>query len=265
MFLHGGVGHLMGNMVFLWILGCMLEIGSGRVLFTVIYLISGLLAAGCFYLIYSNSTTPLVGASGAISGLMGAYTVLYGKKKVTIFYSLGFYFDTIKITAILLLPVWLGEECYQLFFSGVSQVAYAAHIGGIAGGSVLAFTAQRLVGSIDKDSFEEAPQNKIGQLMQRALEHMGNLGLDQARLLFEEILELSPDNQDALIHLFNIHKLNPEQKIFHTTTQRLLQMLIRNPCNYQAALTYYETYSDIVNRPGPVDSHLSANRWNYGI
>ena len=134
MFLHGGLGHLVGNMIFLWILGCMLEMGSGRVLFVAIYLLSGLASAGLFVLIYPTSTIPLVGASGAIAGLMGAYTVLYGTKKVSIFYSLGFFFNTATVPAIILLPVWLANECYQLFFSGASHVAYVAHIGGLAGG-----------------------------------------------------------------------------------------------------------------------------------
>lgn len=88
MFLHSSVSHLLGNMVFLWILGCMLEIGAGRALFSGIYLISGLLAAGLFCMFYPSSTMPLVDASGAIAGLMGAYTVLYGRKRVSVFYSL---------------------------------------------------------------------------------------------------------------------------------------------------------------------------------
>lgn len=249
MFLHGGVGHLVGNMVFLWILGCMLEIGSGRILFTVMYLVSGFLSAGLFYVIYPSSTIPLVGASGAIAGLMGAYTVLYGKKKVHVFYSLGFYFNTANIPAFLLLPVWLANECYQLFFTGASQVAYVAHIGGLAGGALLAFAGDRLVSTIDKDSFDEAPQDKISPLMDQALEHMGNLEMGQAQALFEQVLALSPDNHDALTHLFNIHKLNPESKAFHEATKRLLGVRLRNTADHQAALTCYETYSSLTRRP----------------
>jgi tetratricopeptide (TPR) repeat protein len=249
MFLHGGVGHLVGNMVFLWILGCMLEIGAGRALFSVIYLISGLMSAGLFALVYPSNTMPLVGASGAIAGLMGAYTVLYGRKRVSVFYSLGVYFNTARIPAILLLPVWLGNECYQLFFSGASHVAYVAHIGGIAGGAVLAFAGDRLVGSVDRDSFEETPEDTISPLMDRALEHMGNLEMDRARELFEEVLTISPDNPDALNHLFNIHKLSPESAAFHETTRRLLQLRLKNPGTHSQALELYRTYAGIARRP----------------
>lgn len=249
MFLHGGVGHLVGNMVFLWVLGCMLEIGAGRTLFTGIYLASGLLAAGFFYLVYPTSTMPLVGASGAIAGLMGAYTVLYGRKRVSVFYSLGVYFNTARIPAILLLPVWLGNECYQLFFSGASHVAYVAHIGGLAGGAALAFAGDRLSGSVDRDSFEEAPEDKISPLMDRALEHMGNLEMDPARALFEEVLALSPDHPDALQHLFNIHKLSPDSAAFHATARQLLQLYLRQAGSHHQALDLYRTYTGIARRP----------------
>jgi membrane associated rhomboid family serine protease len=248
MFLHGGVGHLAGNMVFLWILGCMLEIGSGRILFIVIYLAGGLAAAGLFCLIYPSSTTPLVGASGAIAALMGAYTVLYGIKRVTVFFSLGFYFDTVTVPAIVLLPAWMVNECYQLFFSGASHVAYVAHIGGLAGGALLAFIGERLVG-VDRDSFEAAPEDKVIPLMDRALEHMGNLEMDQARELLEEVLVLSPDNTESLTHLFNIHKLTPESEDFHGTAKRLLGVLIRDAANPEKALGVYKTYVGVAGRP----------------
>lgn len=248
MFLHGGVGHLVGNMVFLWILGCMLEIGSGRLLFVVIYLVGGLAAAGLFCLIYPSSTIPLVGASGAIAALMGAYTVLYGIKRVTVFFSLGFYFDTVTVPAIVLLPAWLVNECYQLFFSGASHVAYVAHIGGLAGGALLALIGERSVG-VDRDSFEAAPEDRVGPLLDRALEHMGNLEMDQARELLEEVLTLSPDNREPLTHLFNIHKLKPESEDFHNTAKRLLGVLVQDAANPEKALGIYETYVRAAGRP----------------
>ncbi len=248
MFLHAGIGHLIGNMVFLWILGCMLEIGCGRKLFAVIYIVSGLLASVSFWLIYPLSTIPLVGASGAIAGLMGAYTVLFGKTRVTIFYSLGFYFDTTRIPAIVLLPIWLANECYQLFFT-VSHVAYVAHIGGIISGAALAFAGDRLLGMGNRESFDESPVEKLTGLMDQALEHMGNLEMEQARSLFKKILELSPDNHEALAHLFNIHKLAPESDEFHEITRRRLSVLLKNGANYSAALECYNVYENLTSRP----------------
>jgi membrane associated rhomboid family serine protease len=249
MFLHGGVGHLVGNMVFLWILGCMLEMGSGRLLFSTVYLLGGLAAAGLFYVVYPTSTAPLVGASGAIAGLMGAYTMLYGRIRVSIFYSLGFYFNTARIPAIALLPAWLANECYQLFFTGASHVAYVAHIGGLVGGAALAVAGERLMGGVDRGQFEEAPEDKIGLLMQNALEHMGSLEMEKAREVFEQVLALSPDNPEALTHLFNIHKLNPESRAFHETAKRLLRVKLCNTGDPQDILACYEAYASLVRRP----------------
>jgi tetratricopeptide (TPR) repeat protein len=97
MFLHGSVGHLFGNMVFLWIVGCMLEMGLGRLLYMGLYIFGGVVAAGVFCLIYMNSTVPVVGASGAIAGLMGALAVLFGEKRIKIFYSLTHLFNASKL------------------------------------------------------------------------------------------------------------------------------------------------------------------------
>jgi membrane associated rhomboid family serine protease len=249
MFLHGGVGHLVGNMVFLWILGCMLEMGAGRLMFAAIYLASGLLSAGFFCLIFPMSTIPLVGASGAIAGLMGAYTVLYGRKRINVFYSLGVYFNTAKIPAIVLLPVWLANECYQQFFSSGSHVAYVAHMGGIAGGAMLAFVGERLVGGVDRDYFEEAPEDQVSPLLHQALDHMGNLEMAQARSLLEQALTLSPDHRDVLTHLFNIHKLNPDSPDFHEIAKKLLGVQLRDADYHQAALACYETYTRLTRRP----------------
>jgi membrane associated rhomboid family serine protease len=108
-------------MIFLWLLGCFLEMGCGRIFYLIVYLLSGLAAGGSFWLIYPHSISPHIGASGAIAGMMGAFAVLFGKEKIKIFFSLGFYFGYRQMTAIALLPLWLCNEFYQLFFSGVPQ------------------------------------------------------------------------------------------------------------------------------------------------
>jgi len=249
MFLHGDVGHLVGNMVFLWILGCMLEIGAGRILFLVIYLASGLAAAAAFCAVYPSSTTPLVGASGAIAGLMGAYTVLYGRTRVNVFYSLGFFFDTVAIPAILLLPLWLANEVYQLYFSDVTHVAYVAHIGGIVTGALLAVAGKRWVSRVDQDSFKVSPEEQAQRLMHQALEHMGQLEMAEAQGLLEQALVLSPDNPEVLKHLFNIHKLNPQSEAFHDTARRRLRGLLRSRADHASAVECYTSYAGLARRP----------------
>src|SRR3712207_2907277 len=93
MFLHGGWGHLLGNCLFLWVFGNNVEDSMGRMRFLVFYLLCGLVAAGAHILVDSSSPVPTVGASGAISGVMGAYLVLYPRVRVNIFLPPFFFFS----------------------------------------------------------------------------------------------------------------------------------------------------------------------------
>ncbi|MCG6918537.1 MAG: rhomboid family intramembrane serine protease [Deltaproteobacteria bacterium] len=245
MFLHGGVMHLVGNMVFLWLVGCVLELGCGRVFYTGLYLLTGVASVGLFQLIYPDSVLPLIGASGAISGLIGAYTLLYGKKKIKIFYSLGIYFNYTKIYAIALLPVWIGKEFFQLFFGGSSQVAYVAHIGGLVSGALLGVVNLKLLGRVDQEVFKEDPKEGIDALLETALQKIAKLDLSGARPVLEHILEKDPHNTDALYHLFNIDKLNPQSETFHKTASRALLGLSTNKENKQRLHDVYKEYADI--------------------
>ena len=242
MFMHGSTGHLVGNMIFLWIVGCMLEMGLGRLRYSGLYIIGGLFAVWVFWLIYMNSTTPLVGASGAIAGLMGAFAVLFGKKKVKIFYSLGFYFNYLKIPAIILLPIWMGNEFFQMFFGGASHVAYAAHIGGLIGGALFGFICLNFFLGFDRDVIEDAAVDEISPLIEKALKHIAELDMEGGRQLLEKVLAQDPDNIDVLTHLFNVCKLDPDDEKFHNVTKKLLFELTRSYNTYEKAHDIYQEY-----------------------
>jgi membrane associated rhomboid family serine protease len=241
MFLHGGFMHLLGNMIFLWLVGCVLELGCGRTFYISLYLLTGILSTLLFGMIYADSLTPLVGASGAISGLMGAYTVVYGRKKIKVFYSLGFYFNYAKLSAVTLLPIWIANELFQLFFGGVSQVAYMAHIGGLASGAALGYLNLRFLGRVSKEVFAEDPKEKIAHLLEEAMESISRLDMQGARPPLEEILKIDPHNRAALKHLFNIDKLKPDDDRFHKTAARLFLRLINDDQAYE---TLHKTFKD---------------------
>ncbi|ARE41837.1 rhomboid family serine protease [Rhodovulum sp. P5] len=139
MFLHGGLMHLAGNMLFLWIFGDNMEDEFGPLGFLLFYLACGLLAAGGQYLAAPQSMVPMVGASGAIAGVMGGYLLLFPKARVDILVILVFIFRVIPIPAWLMLGVWFALQ----LFAGVSApqdgggVAYWAHAGGFAAGLAL--------------------------------------------------------------------------------------------------------------------------------
>jgi len=250
MFLHGSFMHLFGNMVFLWLVGCVLELGCGRAVYAATYLVSGVISAWVFFLVYSDSTVPLIGASGAISGLMGAYTLLYGKRKIRVFYSLGFYFNYASLSGIYLLPLWIGNEFFQLFFGGHSQIAYVAHIGGLFGGALLGFVNFKFLGRVDERVFERDPKEKLAPLLEEALRHIAKLDMESARPLLHEILEIEPNHSEALKHLFNIDKLNPGTERFQKTASRYLMHLGNTDVSFEEMHQAYREYCSLTKGAG---------------
>jgi membrane associated rhomboid family serine protease len=249
MFLHGGIGHLVGNMIFLWLVGCLLEMGSGRIYFFTTYILTGLCAVGMFWLWNINSLGPLVGASGAISGLMGAFTVLYGRKKIKIFYTIGVYFDYIQIRAIFLLPLWVGSEVYQLAFSEIRHVAYLAHIGGLLSGALLGFINKKYLGFYKEDAVEPEPEDEISPLLEKALEHISRLEMEKGAKILNEVLDKDPENIIALKHLFDIYKTKSEDKHFHHLTKRLLLFLSKDEKKHNLAVEVYSEYIKRAKKP----------------
>jgi len=134
-FLHGGLMHLGGNMLFLWIFGDNIELKFGKVKFLGIYLAWGIAAGLAHIVIDPLSPIPAVGASGAISGVLGAYLALFPKAKIMTFMMLGFFWRMMHIQARWFLPFWLVFQNVLPFLIGGfgvagGGVAYMAHIGG---------------------------------------------------------------------------------------------------------------------------------------
>jgi tetratricopeptide (TPR) repeat protein len=242
--------HLLGNMIFLWVVGCILEVGCGRIFYTALYLLTGLCAVGLFTLVYGNNTVPLIGASGAISGLMGAYTTTYGLKKIRVFYSLGFYFNYAKISALFLLPFWIGYEFYNLYLGGESNIAYVVHIGGLVSGGLIGFVNTQLLKRVDTQVFDEDPKDKISTLLETAMQRMSELDMKGARQPLNEILRTDPDNHIALTHLFNIDKLQPETDLFQHTASRLLAFLSKNSGEQKQTFDIYKEYRRVSKKIG---------------
>ncbi|WNG54343.1 rhomboid family intramembrane serine protease [Archangium gephyra] len=155
MFLHGGWGHLVGNCLFFWVFGNNVEDSMGRLRFLVFYLVCGLAAAAAQVAVDPSSPIPMVGASGAISGIMGAYLILYPRVRVNMLFIFFIIFRIIPLPAWAVLLWWFGLQ----ILTGLPQlnrlqaeggVAVWAHVGGFVAGVVLvklfenhALTAQR--------------------------------------------------------------------------------------------------------------------------
>lgn len=133
MFLHGGWMHIIGNMLFLWIFGNNIEDYFGPVKFLLFYIVAGFFAVALFALPNLASQTPLVGASGAISGVMGAYIVLHPRAEITCLFFF-FFIQFIVLPAKVMLGFWFGLQLLMSLIGRGSAVAYLAHVGGFVFG-----------------------------------------------------------------------------------------------------------------------------------
>jgi membrane associated rhomboid family serine protease len=128
MFLHGGWGHIVGNMLYLWIFGDNVEDRLGHVRFVIFYLLCGTAAALAQTFINSDSSIPMIGASGAISGVLGAYLLLFPHSRVLTLIPIIFFIQIVEVPAIVLLGLWFLMQ----IFSGVGSLGNQADVGGIA-------------------------------------------------------------------------------------------------------------------------------------
>ena len=144
MFLHGGLLHLGGNMLYLWIFGDNVEDILGHVRFTVLYLVSGAAAAVAQTLVNPSSRVPMVGASGAVSGVLGAYLLLFPYATVLTLVIFGFFWRFIRLPAVVVLGLWIVLQFLSGYLSlgatgAEGGVAFFAHVGGFFVGLALLF------------------------------------------------------------------------------------------------------------------------------
>ena len=144
MFLHGSILHLGGNMLFLWIFGNNLEEYLGHIGFLVFYFVAGVAAMGAHYLADTGSIQPVIGASGAIAGVMGAYLVLWPRARVLTLVALLFFLP-LYLPAAVLLAIWFGTQ-FITAFNPNTGVAWLAHVGGFVAGVAIALALRPLIG-----------------------------------------------------------------------------------------------------------------------
>jgi membrane associated rhomboid family serine protease len=139
MFLHGSILHLAGNMLYLWIFGDNIEDAMGHARFTLFYLICGAAAALTMAYMDPTSQVPMVGASGAISGVLGAYLLLYPRSRITEVIPLGIIFIPFRIPAIWVVGIWFATQLVTAALTDPGQpgVAWWAHVGGFVAGMIL--------------------------------------------------------------------------------------------------------------------------------
>lgn len=204
MFLHGDFMHLLGNMLFLFIFGFALEIALGRWVYLGLYLLSGL-GSHLWWWAVDPSWGTGVGASGAISGLMGMYVGVYGLRRINFFYWLGPLIGYFKAPALWILPVWLGKELFGMLQAG-DNINYHAHLGGLLAGFAAVWPA-RLIGRLRLDEaylHKEDPDAPFKRELAALDQLLGQFDLAQAATRGPDLLARYPGRPALLERLYTV-------------------------------------------------------------
>jgi membrane associated rhomboid family serine protease len=250
-FLHGSVDHLLGNMVFLFLFGFTLEVALGRWLYLACYLLGGVGASALAAWAYAGMGGLALGASGAISALMGMYVVLYGLRRIPFFYWVLFYFNIARWPAIVVLPVWMLTELWQ-HLSGGDHTAHMAHLGGfIAGALVMAAlkrvrqfdlgadaaqAGQAATGAGGEDAAELERLKAKAERQTRELEFAG------AARAWQQAAQLAPRDAGIAEAWFDCARHEPASEGFHAAARQVFKLPARDAATQQLQHRCYLTY-----------------------
>ncbi len=238
MFMHGDIGHLIGNMIFLFLFGYNLELLMGRTKMFTTYILSGLVAVTFFAITTDDKFIPLVGASGAIAGLMGGFAAWYGLKSIRYFYWVFVIFNYVRLPAALVLFYWLAKELVQDSMSD-DNVAYMAHFGGLLGGAICVWLLKLIRFNSQSASTENTTEfidvpvkddtaERIDDHYRKGLAATQNLNFEQAKTHFYSILRDQPHNKDVLNRLYNLEKASPGSTNYASLCADIMQGSVHN-------------------------------------
>ncbi|MGA1863436.1 MAG: rhomboid family intramembrane serine protease [bacterium] len=253
-FMHGGFFHLLFNMLFLWIAGCTIEDKWGRPLYLFFYLLSGVVAAYAHVLMFPKSSIPLIGASGAIAGAMGAFLVRMYKTRIRIIYIIWLFLFSAHtgdfyIPAYVALPFWFSQQIYYALTSTgtgeTSGVAFWAHIGGFVFGAIMAIVIKKY--NFEEKYIQPNIEKKISisqhPKLLSAMEKSDQENYDEAITDITEYLKLEPNHLEANIILGQIY-LKQDKKIDAARIYKKLVSMYLAEKNTNLALS---TYMDMKN------------------
>jgi membrane associated rhomboid family serine protease len=267
MFLHGSGGHLLGNMLFLALLGLMTEAALGPWLFLGVYLLSGFGGGLLSAMNHFGEFGSVLGASGAIAGLMGACCVVWGMRKIRVFYWFFVIFDYVRVPALALLPVWLGWELWQMASNPNVGIAFDAHAGGIITGALLTFAIRKLGWErreVLDEVIESEPERDLYAATRNAL---GKLDFPVARELSERLIRQFPNDREAWRLRLRAWRDRPQDDAWHAANRRLLLERLAPISSPDEEITLYNEYLDASGgKPRLSDEEVAAlgARWLQG-
>lgn len=290
-FLHASLDHLFFNMLFLLIVGLLVENAMARAAYLALYLLAGLGGSLASAFWNRDAVGMGLGASGAIAGVMGALPVLWGMQKMRVFYWIGFFFDYMKVPAVILLPLWLGKELYSMFAHPDAGIGFDAHAGGMTTGALLAWLAVRLAWHKPEFVQESAPAPQtqrtsklpaapesrlasaaanaagfvglsgansasvdLNDLRERGMHALGQLDLVLAQKLLVELSWRLPTDVDAQIAALRATLFKQNVEAARAPLQRLF--------NCELSQADYATLAELLPKcPQEIWPVLAADRW----
>ncbi len=259
-FAHGDLGHWLGNMIVLLLAGSFAEPALGRARFLLGYLLSGA-AAGALHLALSDA--PVIGASGAIAGAMAMVAVLYGLRRVPVFVSVLFYFDTLRMPALWLLPIWIANELWQWATATEEAIAYAAHLGGFVFGAAFAWlfrpaVVKRVEPPLPETEGETEHRARL-RLQQRAEQAAAEIDIARATRLYAELAAQYSMRTDYAVASYNIASLGNDRNAVRNAAEHVLAGRPGRP-NAELRRAYLHMAQSKTRDALPLDSQLRLAR-----
>ena len=246
-FLHADYWHLGANLLFLFMFGFTLEYLVGRLRLLLLFLVAGVLSGAAYVLLEPESARWGIGASGAIGGLAGAYAVIFGMRRINLFYTLIFYFDRIRLPAIVMLPLWLAWELID-FVVLKNSTNNIAHMAGLLSGAFMGmpFRSGR---NLDTDYLdEEQKQRDYERGLRRARQYLSNM---EFTLAHEQLVELNrqyPDDRETLHLLFGLSKLDEFAAEIHRWAETIFRLDDKDPLTSRFIHSVFMEYLKIVGK-----------------
>lgn len=239
MFLHADIMHLSGNMAVLFVVGYTVEAALGPLAFLALYLLGGLAAAVPDLMLPAGPYRLSLGASGAISAIMAAYLVLFGKRRINFFYWLFFFFGTVRWPALVILPVWLANELLQRFvLDRGGNVNYLAHFAGLLGGALLVGAYLWRQGGRRPELIErQDAEQAVEAIRQQAETLVAKMQFGPAALLYRKLCrEHRPGDTQLAADYLRIARLARQADLLTDAHRHLLRTAAEQPKSIAPAL-----------------------------
>ena len=260
-FFHGGFFHLFGNMLFFFLCGPFIEDRWGRGIFLFFYLVSGILATLTHAVLTDTPDIPLVGASGAIAGAMGAFLVMFFRTKIRflfIIFLLRIFRGFFHVPAYIVLPFWFGQQMYYALRADGSPVAFWAHVGGFAFGAGFALLMRYFKVEerfISPDIEKQITFFEAHPLSDKAQELRTEGKFEKAVEVLEQILKERPNDINAMYLLFDTQLEANDEEGFQKIGSRLVMTLLKEQ-QLEEATEVYENMRVYTRRIQPAPEVL---------